>query len=273
MQYALSRSHHVIGISRNPQKNPALVSEIESRGGKFLKLDVTAPETEIQASIKQAEAIYGHIDVLVNNAGYAVMGALENVSDRIVTAQMEANFLGPLRIMRSVLPGMRKRRSGVVINISSAQGLCPSPGNGIYAASKAALEAASESLSEEVASLGIRVLIVEPGAFRTNFADSNSAVYVQPTEEYAEESHPVAQRLSAVPKLAGTAIGDPDKAAKVLFETATGTEETGSMIKEQKLLRVIIGPDCWKRADAKVSELRRTVDLMKEVAESTSFSE
>ena len=130
-------------------------------------MDVTV--ADVEEKMVAAEAAFGRIDVLINMAGYAVIGAIEDTPISEVVQQMNANFYGPLKLMRCALPGMRKRRAGVIVNVSSAQGLCPSPANGVYAASKAALEAVSESLSEEVKPFGIRVLIVEPGAYRTGF--------------------------------------------------------------------------------------------------------
>jgi len=270
-RYAQSQGHTVVATSRNPSKTPDLVAEVESHGGKWLRLDVTSPDSEIKAVVRQAESLFGRIDVVVNNAGYAVMGAVEDVPESETAAQMEANFSGPLRIMQAVLPDMRKRRSGVIMNVSSTQGLCPSPACGVYAASKAALEAVSESCSAEVAPFGIRILIVEPGAFRTNFSGANAARYVQPSEDYAVAGHPVATRLAHVKTLGGAAIGDPAKAARVMLEAATGSGEVGPLIKDARLLRLVIGPDSWKRVDEKVSELRRTADLLKDVAASTSL--
>jgi short-subunit dehydrogenase len=185
-------------------------------------------------------------------------------------AQMQTNFLGPMRIMQAVLPGMRKRRSGVIMNISSTQGLCPSQACGVYAASKAALEAISEACSAEVAPFGIRILVVEPGAFRTNFSNPDSAKYIKPSEEYAG-NHIVGQRLEQVQRLPELAMGDPNKAARVMYEAATGKGEVGSLIKREGLLRIIVGPDSWKRIDQKITELRRTADLLEGVAASTNM--
>ena len=259
-RHVLGQGHRVIASSRNPSKTPDLVAEIEGQGGKWLKMDVTA--ADIEEKMVAAEAAFGHIDVLVNMAGYAVLGAIEDTPMSDVVKQMNANFYGPLKLMRCALPGMRKRRAGMIVNISSAQGLCPSPANGVYAASKAALEAATESLGEEVKPFGIRVLIVEPGAYRTGFG-SVGATVIPPSQEYAGEEHPVGKRMAWVAKLASLAMGSPEKAARVMFEAVVA--------QKQEFLRLIIGPDCWKRADEKVSELRRTVDAQKELAASTNL--
>ncbi|KIV78397.1 hypothetical protein PV11_10119 [Exophiala sideris] len=269
-RYALSQGHKVIATSRTPSKTPDLVSEVEQQGSKWLALDNTQSNQDIKATIERAEALFGGIDVLVNNAGYCVLGALEDTPDADIVAQMQTNFLGPVRIMQAVLPGMRTRRSGVILNVSSTQGFCPSQACGVYAASKAALEAISEACSVEVASFGIRVLIIEPGAFRTNFSSAGSAKIISPSEEYAGQ-HVVGQRLGHVVRLPELAMGDPEKAARVMFESATGEGDAGSLIERERLLRIIIGPDSWKRIDEKVDELRRSTDLLKAVAASTNL--
>lgn len=268
-RYVARRGHKVIATSRNPAKSPEQVSEIEALGGKWQPLDVTS--TNLETEVEAAESVHGRIDVLVNNAGYSVLGAVEDVSDQDAAAQMEANFMGPFRLMKGVLPGMRARKSGTILNISSAQGLCPSPVCGIYAASKGALENLSESLAVEVEPFGIRVLIVEPGAFRTSFSSSENAGYIMPTGDYAHESHPVAKRFAQLKAFDGTARGDPEAGASVMFEAVTGEGEAGAIIHKGKFLRLIIGPDCWQRADGKVAELRRTVDAQKDLAATTDL--
>jgi NAD(P)-dependent dehydrogenase (short-subunit alcohol dehydrogenase family) len=270
-KHALSAGHLVIATSRNPLRTPHLVSAIESLHGHWLPLDVTSPD--LSTTIAKAQSIYGRIDILVNNAGYAILATLEDTPDASATAQFEANFHGPFRLMKAVLPGMRKQRSGVIMNVSSTQGLCPSPTCSIYAASKAALEAASESLSVEVAQFGIRVLIVEPGAMRTNFSSGSAAEYIEPTGDYAVEraENPVMARVKQLKAYDGTAPGDPDKAARVMFEAVTGEGEAGRLVKEHNLLRVIIGPDSWGRIDGKIDTLRKTADVFKDVAGSTNL--
>lgn len=268
-RYALSQGHRVIATSRNPSRTPELVTEVENKGGKWLTLDALWDEKAIKGTVQQAEFIFGRLDIVVNNAAYCVLGSTEDVPDAEVLAQMQVNFLAPLRVTRAVLSGMRKRKSGVILNVSSAQGLCPSPANGIYAASKAAMEAASDALGAEVAPFGIRVLIALPGAFRTNFA--NAGALTEPSESYAND-HPVGKRLKWIQELgSGSARGDPEKAAKVMFEAATGVGEFGELIAKEKFLRVFIGPDCWQAADAKVKELRRTIDTEKDLAGSTDL--
>lgn len=267
-RYAIIQGHTVIASSRNPSRTPELVLEVERSGGKWLTLDNTQPEREIKEKMRHAESLFGQIDVLVNNAGVSVLGPLEDIPDEDIEYQMHVNFLGPLRIMQAVLPGMRKRRSGVIMNVSSAQGVAAGLTCGVYAASKAALEAASESCSQEVSPFGVRILLIVAGAYRTEFASVSK--YIAPSEDYTGD-HPVTRRLQMVSDLPKIAMGDPNKAARVMFEAATGDGEAGELIKREGLLRVIIGPDCWTVVDRKISELRRTANLLKGVAASTNF--
>jgi NAD(P)-dependent dehydrogenase (short-subunit alcohol dehydrogenase family) len=269
-RYAMAQGHTVIASSRNPPRTPELVDQVEKSGGKWITFDATQSDKDIKATVQHAESFFNRIDILVNNAGISVVGALEDIPDEDTVYQMRVNFLGPLRVMQAVLPGMRRRRSGVIMNVSSAQGVAPGLACGVYAASKAALEAASESCSQEVAQFGIRILIIVPGAYRTDFATSSSGKHVSPSEEYAGD-HQVNTRLKALTKLPSIAMGSPDKAAEVMFEAATGLGETGELVKRENLLRVIIGPDCWKSVDRKVTELRRTMDLLEDVAASTNL--
>ena len=269
-RYAIAQGHTVIASSRNPSKTPELVSEVEKSGGSWIALDASQSEKEIKSIMHHAESIFNRIDILVNNAGMSVLGALEDIPDADTVHQLRVNFLGPLRIMQAVLRGMRKQRSGVIMNVSSAQGVVPGLACGVYAASKAALEAVSESLSQEVVHFGIRVLLIVPGAYKTDFGSSSVGKHIRPSEEYAGD-HPVNTRLQNITKLPDIAKGSPDKAAKVMFEAAIGIGETGELIKRENLLRVFIGPDCWKVVDEKVKQLRRNTDLLEGVAASTNF--
>ncbi|TVY86263.1 putative oxidoreductase, partial [Lachnellula willkommii] len=167
---ALRSGHKVIATSRNPSKSPDLVSQVEKLGGVWHALDVCSPEPELAKAIEKATSVWGRIDILVNAAGYALLGAFETISDKEARAQMETNFFGPLTLTRLVLPAMRARHSGTIVQISSATGLEAKPSRSLYSASKFGLEAFSEALYHEVKPLGIRVLLVEPGWFGTNFS-------------------------------------------------------------------------------------------------------
>ena len=150
----------------------------------MLPLDVTASNQIIDA-VKLAEATFGRIDVLVNNAGIGYFGAIEESGDDEVRRMFEINFWGLANVTRAVLPGMRKRRAGHVVNLSSMGGLRGAPGVGYYNASKFAVEGFSEALAQEVAPLGIKVMLVEPSGFRTDWAGRSANEAQQTIEDYA----------------------------------------------------------------------------------------
>ncbi|RJG08270.1 oxidoreductase [Massilia cavernae] len=197
-------------------------------------LDVTNP-AQIAAAVALAEARFGGIDVLVNNAGYGYLGAIEEASDAEVRAQFDVNFFGLAALTRAVLPSMRARRSGKIINMSSTAGTRGNAGVGYYAASKWAVEALSEALAQEGAPFGIGVLIVEPGPFRTNFSGSAIAHPAHPIPAY--EGAAAARAWSA--SLDGTQAGDPVRAAALIVDTA---------IQREPPLRLILGRQAFDGA-------------------------
>lgn len=139
----LARGHNVIATSRNPSRTPSLVEEVNdhpSGRGKWLKLDVTAPQHTINQTFDDAEKLFGPIDVLVNNAGYSVMGAVEVIDEDKARTQFDTNYWGVMRTIKAVLPGMREKRRGVIVNVSSIGGLNSLATSGVYGASKFALE-------------------------------------------------------------------------------------------------------------------------------------
>jgi NAD(P)-dependent dehydrogenase (short-subunit alcohol dehydrogenase family) len=167
-QYALARGYNVVATARNLAK----LEQIEAPSSSQLlihKLDVTAVGDADQA-VAAAVKRFGRVDVLINNAGYGIVGALEETSDSELRAQMETNFFGAINVTKAVLPTMRTQRAGAIVNISSLGGQLSFGGFSAYSASKFALEGMSEALAAELAAFGIKVLIVEPGAFRTGFA-------------------------------------------------------------------------------------------------------
>jgi len=212
--FALRSGHRVIATSRSPSKTPELVAQVEALGGAWHTLDVTSPETDLEKAVEKATAVYGHIDILVNSAAYALLGAFETfryatfksftpsinlnssnpISDAECRAQMDTNFFGPMSLTRIVLPSMRARKSGTIVQISSTAGLEARVTRSMYSASKFALEAASEALAAEVSPLGIRVLIVSPGAFRSNFSSAIATSQKPLPEEY--ESTSVGQMMT-----------------------------------------------------------------------------
>lgn len=161
--------HRVIATMRTPAKGDALLADCAAEG---LEIEVRRLDVCDPASVGDALADAAEIDVLVNNAGFEIQGAIEMIDDALMHRQLDTNVLGPLRTMRAVLPAWRTRGSGVIVNLSSIAGRVATPWGGAYAASKHALEALSESLHYEVAPAGIRVHLIEPGRFPTDFFDN-----------------------------------------------------------------------------------------------------
>lgn len=167
-EHALARCHAVVGTARDPARLAGLVAQAPERV-LALALDVTRPG-DAQAAVAAAQRRFGRIDVLVNSAGYGIVGAVEETPDAELRALMETNFFGAIAVIRAALPMLRAQGGGAVVNISSMGGQMSFAGFGAYSASKFALEGASEALAQELAPFGVKVLIVEPGAFRTDFA-------------------------------------------------------------------------------------------------------
>jgi NAD(P)-dependent dehydrogenase (short-subunit alcohol dehydrogenase family) len=184
-------------------------------------LDVSVPE-QVSAAVDAAAERFGRIDVLVNNAGRGLVGAVEETSDTEARALFDVNVFGLLAVTRAVLPHMRAARSGLVVNLSSVGGFVAWPGWGVYAATKFAVEALSEAMTHELAPLGIKSVAIEPGPFRTNFLDGSSLSVVQTRlDDYS------ATAGSARDWAADTNYdqdGDPVKAAKIIVDLASYDE-------------------------------------------------
>lgn len=178
-----------------------------------VKLDVTSQE-QINAAVESTIQHFGRIDVLVNNAGFGITGAAEAYTDEQVRSQLETNLYAPIAITRAVLPYMRKQRSGHILQISSIGGRVGSVGLTIYQSAKFGLSGFSEGLAREVAPLGIKVVVVEPGGFRTDWA-GDSMTYAKSIEGYESS---VGKRAEFFQSGKFIPVGDPDKAAKVMID-------------------------------------------------------
>lgn len=222
-----------------------------------LPLDVT-DRTQVRSAVRAAQERFGAIDVLVNNAGHGYRAAVEEAAEDQVQELFATNFFGPSALIQAALPGMRERRSGTIVNISSA-GVHSCPiGTGHYVATKAALEALAAVLRKEVAPLGITVMTVEPGAFRTSYKRS----LAQPREEISDYAGTVGARRKADLTEDARQPGDPARAAQAII-TAVQSPAAPSML--------VLGPDAltWFR-DA-VKELSAGVDAWEQASLSTSF--
>ncbi|MFL5739713.1 MAG: oxidoreductase [Flavisolibacter sp.] len=178
-------------------------------------LDVTKPE-QVKEAVQKVIKGFGKIDVLVNNAGYGTIGAIEEFSMEEVRQQMETNFFGAMAVTKEVLPLMREQRSGHIVQISSQAGFRAAAGFGLYNASKFALEGFSEALAQEVSSFGIRVVLVEPGPFRTKFLGSSMKTAKKRIPVYEDTG--VGQMYQYMERMNGKQEGDPVKAARAIVE-------------------------------------------------------
>lgn len=260
----LARGHNVIATSRNPARTPDHVKEIESTPrGKWLALDVSTDAATIRATMQEAQKMFGKIDVLINNAGYSVLGSAEEIPEEKAKAQFEVNLWGAIRVTQAALPIMRAQRSGTVVMISSIAGIHAIPSCAIYAASKFGLEAWSEAMSQEVAPLGIRVLIVEPGAFRTNFAGSNAMQLVPISDDY--RGGPLDVVLQKFNTMDGTQTGDATKAAERIVMNVERGLDKNDLGKIEKL-RLPLGQDCYDRITTKMGWLNENWSSVKDEA-------
>lgn len=223
-------------------------------------MDVTNPDG-VLAAVATAIKQFGRIDVLVNNAGFGFLGAVEEATVQEFRDAMETNFFGALHVTQAVLPFMRQQGSGHIIQMSSVAGFRSTHGFGVYNASKFALEGMSEALAQEVAPLGIHVSIIEPGPFRTNFADTSikSAAIVIP--EYKETAHAFKDRILGY---AGAQEGDPEKAAQVLLQVVAS---------QSPPLRLPLGQTAYDAVSKKIKEVGQDLATWEDIATKTSFQD
>ena len=188
---------------------------VEGHGGRALPLSLDViDDDEIEAGVKAATEAFGRIDVLVNNAGYGYQTSIEEGVPEEIRAQFEANVFGLFAMTRAVLPLMRAQGRGHILNIASVAGFCGFPGSGYYAASKHAVEGFSDSLSREVGPLGIKVTVVEPGPFRTDWAGRSLKQTRSAIPAYADTA---GARLAQTAGYSGTQAGDPVRAGKAMI--------------------------------------------------------
>ncbi|PCG99702.1 Glucose/ribitol dehydrogenase [Penicillium occitanis (nom. inval.)] len=262
----LHAGHKVIATARDVAKASAAHPEVEKLGGTWLQLDVNKPDTNLIVENAVRDIFGGRIDVLVNNAGYSILGSIEDLSEKEIEDQFNTNFYGPIRTIKAALPSMRAQRRGVIINVSSIAALDPRPSGGIYGASKSSLESLSEALALELAPFNIRVLIVIPGGFRTDFLSGNLEPEAPMTKDY--EGTPLHAALNSFRAYNGNQPGDPAKGMRRVVEVVEGT---GLGEDKQGLLRLPLGADCLERAWSKVNALKRELNGFDIVAKSTDL--
>jgi NAD(P)-dependent dehydrogenase (short-subunit alcohol dehydrogenase family) len=255
----LDRGYRAVVTARDPDKIQDLIANHQGRA-LALKLDVTNA-AEADDTVKTAEATFGGIDVLVNNAGYGYLGAIEESDQNEARAMIETNFFGLARLIHMVLPGMRQRRHGAIVNLSSIGGLVGFPGVGYYNASKFAVEGFSESLAKEVAPLGIKVLIVEPGPFRTDWAGRSIKKRSKEIPEYAETAGAFMKRIQ---DNSGNQVGDPVRAGEAIIKAVES---------DNAPLRLALGRRALDTARGKVDLLRRDLDAWEETSLNADYPE
>ncbi|KAJ9149260.1 Retinol dehydrogenase 8 [Pleurostoma richardsiae] len=262
-RYAQAHGHKVIATSRNPSRTPELVREVEDKGGRWLQLDVD--DQQSGAVVDRLEEGGEAIDVLVNNAGWSAHGPAEAFSEPEVKAQVETIFFGPYRLMRAVAPYMRKRRSGIIVNISAAGSLWGMQTMAPYSAAKAALDGVSKVMSDELADFGVRVLIVQLGGFNTNMPNVIRGVEKPLDEDYKGKTLDLI--LQALQSGKFEIDGDPHKAAKIIYEVIVG-EGIGEG-KEKELI-LPLGKEAAQRAKKTIETWTHVMEVFGDVCTSVS---
>jgi NAD(P)-dependent dehydrogenase (short-subunit alcohol dehydrogenase family) len=223
-----------------------------------LPLDVT-DHGQVADAVRRAEARFGAVDVLVNNAGYGYRAAVEEGDDADVRRLFDTHFFGTVAMIKAVLPGMRARRHGVIVNVSSIGARVRPPGSGYYAAAKAAVEGMSGSLRAELAPLGIAVMAVEPGAFRTDFAGRSLTQSAAAIADYAETA---GRRRKERDTADGTQPGDPAKAAEAMIIAGTATTPPALLL---------LGTDALSYVGGVLDAERAELEAWRAVSASTDF--
>lgn len=252
---ALRRGDVVVAAARKPEEVERALGRSERLFA--VALDVT-DEKQAQTAVDAGLKRFGQIDVLINNAGRGLVGAVEEASAEEVRSVFAVNVGGLLAVTRAVLPSMRARRSGRILNLSSVVGFSAWPGWGVYSATKFAVEGLSEAMQAELLPLGIRVTVIEPGTFRTDFLDDSSLVRAQQViADYGETAG--ASRKWADATNHGQ-LGDPVKGAAAIVAVATSAEPP---------LRLQLGTDCVTQVEEKLAKVVKELVAWRALAEST----
>lgn len=262
-KYVLELGYRTVITARHPDDVKDLVNEAPPPGkirGEVLvlKLDVT-DQAQVEAAVKAAEDKFGRIDVLVNNAGIGYFAAVEESEEEQIRKMFEINVFGMSKMIHAVLPSMRKQRTGFIINISSVAGLCAFPALGYYNATKFAVEGLSEALYQEVVPLGIKVMLVEPSGFRTDWAGRSANESKVTIDDYAATAGKARHMLRAI---SGNQNGDPIRAVQAIVKAIESSDPP------QHLL---LGNDAFDGAMAKLEQLRQNFSSWEDVSRGADF--
>lgn len=254
----LAGGYNVVATARDREK---LQNAVGVTSAHFLPLQVSLPDEEsVKSAVDSAISHFGSIEVLVNNAGYGLIGGIEESSADEVQASFDVNVFGLLNVTRAVLPHMRSANSGHIFNLSSVFGLIAGAGWGIYCGTKFALEGISEALAQEVKPFGIHVTIIEPGYVRTNFLSRGSMA--TPKNSITEYEAIVEEKRKHKEDVPGKQIGDPQKIAEVMINMAQVSEPP---------LRLLLGSDALQFAGYKVQMLQEGIEANREITLSTDY--
>lgn len=253
----LEAGHDAVITARDPEVLAELGDSYPETAA-VVPLDVRDHD-QVVAAVEVAKDRFRGIDVLVNNAGYGYRSALEEGDPAEVEQLFATNFFGAVDVMKQVLPGMRERGAGTIVNVSSIAGRTSQPGSGYYSATKFALEGASDALSKEVGPLGVRVVIVEPGGFRTDFAGRSLTQSAEPIGDYADTA---GLRRKENATVDGRQPGDPARAAQAILQVVAS---------QNPPLRLLLGSDALRRAEGELVGQRADIDAWVDLTRSTDF--
>lgn len=256
-QAVLERGWNAVVTARNPATIQDIVAP-HPDAALALALDVT-DGTQVAEAVRQAEARFGGVDVLVNNAGYGYRAAVEEGEEADVHEMFAANFFGSLAMIKAALPGMRARRHGTIVNLSSIAGRRSNPGSGYYSATKFALEGMSDALRKEVGPLGIKVIVVEPGPFRTDFAGRSLKQSPVAIADYAETA---GRRRKENDTAHGRQRGDPVRGAQVVIAAVEAPDPP---------FRLLLGRDAVEIARAELDTQLAELAAWEDVSVTTDF--
>ena len=255
---ALDRGYKVVATTRNPESAGEILGNFPNL--LIAKLDITNDE-QVQSAVKAGLDRFGRIDVLVNNAGYALLGFFEETSEKLIRQQIETNVFGTMKVTRAVLPFMRKQGSGLVIVFSSASGIRAVGGSSMYSASKFALEGWTEGMNIDLKPFGIRCMLVEPGAFRTDFSNVETSLTFSDLEidDYKQQREMMYNNFVS---LNHKQPGDPAKLAKALMTAVNASNPP---------LRLLVGKAAVGAIDQYLNARRSEYEAWREVSAGADF--
>lgn len=257
----LAEGYRVAATSR---KADDLRKAVDAGPDTFLPLTMDLlNEADVERAIRETATHFGGLDVIVNNAGYGLTGALEELSDVETRANFDVNVFGSLNVIRQALPILRRQQSGHIFNVASIGGFTGAfPGFGIYIATKFAVHGFTESLATEVKPFGIHATVVSPGYFRTNFLSTSSLGIA--ANEIAEYKNVREAQHTHLNDYAGNQPGDPDKAAAVMIAVAE---------QQEPPIHLFLGSDAYALAEAKISAVRQDMESVREMATATAHND